>query len=348
VDLLVDLLRIHSERNIRLFWLEGISDEFLEKVYAASTCLIAASEGEGFGLPLIEAAQHMKPIIARDIPIFREVAGVHASYFSGLTPGSLASAVTQWLKLDKQSLAPQSTNMPWLTWKQATQNLLDVAINGQWYQEWMPDTAKRFFGSDSRLGTQVGIREGSNMLTTGKNGYLIFGPYIPLSIGRHTVVIYGEVGEKGIAGASMDVASKQGSLTHGGVLLSEREVNGIVASLEITLDEKCTDLEVRVFVTDQSDLLVSKIAITPFVDEVLDNLPALNVIVEDDIKTEAVVKVKAVVETVVEKIAVKAVVETKILLVEKIVETPKISDVKSSQIIIENKSHKRKKIKQAW
>ena len=56
-----------------MLWLEGISDEYLDKVYAASTCLIAASEGEGFGLPLIEAAQHKLPIIARDIPVFREV-----------------------------------------------------------------------------------------------------------------------------------------------------------------------------------------------------------------------------------------------------------------------------------
>jgi len=42
----------NRENRKRLFWLEGISDEYLEKVYAASSCLIAASEGEGFGLPL--------------------------------------------------------------------------------------------------------------------------------------------------------------------------------------------------------------------------------------------------------------------------------------------------------
>lgn len=40
----------HKESKKHLFWLQGISDEYLEKVYAASSCLIAASEGEGFGL----------------------------------------------------------------------------------------------------------------------------------------------------------------------------------------------------------------------------------------------------------------------------------------------------------
>ena len=49
------------------FRLQGISDEYLEQVYAASTCLIAASINEGFGLPLIEAARHGIPIVARDI-----------------------------------------------------------------------------------------------------------------------------------------------------------------------------------------------------------------------------------------------------------------------------------------
>lgn len=55
IERLVDRLRMHPELGKRLFWLEGISDEYLEKIYAASTCLIAASYGEGFGLPLIEA-----------------------------------------------------------------------------------------------------------------------------------------------------------------------------------------------------------------------------------------------------------------------------------------------------
>ena len=65
----------------------------LEKVYAASTCLISASEGEGFGLPLIEAAQHKIAIIARDIPVFREVAGDHAFYFNGNESTDLPKAI---------------------------------------------------------------------------------------------------------------------------------------------------------------------------------------------------------------------------------------------------------------
>jgi glycosyltransferase involved in cell wall biosynthesis len=122
-DELVARLRTHAELNKRLFWLEGISDEYLEKLYAASTCLIAASYGEGFGLPLIEAAQHKLPIIARDIPVFREVAGEYAFYFDAADTQGMAQAIKQWLTLCRDDNHPKSDDMPWLTWKESVMQL---------------------------------------------------------------------------------------------------------------------------------------------------------------------------------------------------------------------------------
>jgi glycosyltransferase involved in cell wall biosynthesis len=125
VEELVEKIRSHPELHSRLFWLDSISDEYLEKVYAASSCLIAASEGEGFGLPLIEAAQHKLPIIARNIPVFHEVAGDHAFYFDGKEPAELATAIQNWLKLYKSNQHPSSDSMPWLTWKESAAQLLE-------------------------------------------------------------------------------------------------------------------------------------------------------------------------------------------------------------------------------
>jgi glycosyltransferase involved in cell wall biosynthesis len=124
----VEGIRHHPEYGKRLIWLEDISDEYLEKVYAASRCLIAASYGEGFGLPLVEAAQHNLPIIARDIPVFREVAGEHAYYFSGLQAEDLSRAVREWLGLFEKGQAPSSCNMSWLTWEQSAQQLLQKIL----------------------------------------------------------------------------------------------------------------------------------------------------------------------------------------------------------------------------
>lgn len=124
VDGLIDKLNRHDELNQRLFWLNAITDEFLEQVYDASACLIAASDSEGFGLPLIEAAQHALPIVARDIPVFREVAGQHATYFQGRTPDALAETLMQWLDEHVDGNAVQSHAMPWLTWSASTRQLI--------------------------------------------------------------------------------------------------------------------------------------------------------------------------------------------------------------------------------
>ncbi len=128
VDALTKSLRGHQELGKRLFWLEGISDEYLEQVYAASACLIAASRGEGFGLPLIEAARHKLPILARDIPVFREVAGEHASYFTAETPEDLAHAIKKWLHLFAENIHPSSDNMPWLTWSESAKRLKQLIL----------------------------------------------------------------------------------------------------------------------------------------------------------------------------------------------------------------------------
>ena len=63
------------------------------------------------------------PIIARDIPVFREVAGEHAFYFSGSAPENLASAVTRWLKMYQEGDYPKSETMPWLSWKESASQL---------------------------------------------------------------------------------------------------------------------------------------------------------------------------------------------------------------------------------
>ena len=131
VEALINKLRAHPERGERLFWLEGISDEYLERVYANSTCLIAASEGEGFGLPLIEAAQHKLPIIARDIPVFREVAGHNACFFDGASEENLRLTIQQWLRDHAQGNHPRSEGMSFITWAESAQQLMDNIIPKQ-------------------------------------------------------------------------------------------------------------------------------------------------------------------------------------------------------------------------
>jgi len=119
-----DAIRNHPHWNKNLFWLSDISDEFLEKLYQVADALIFASFGEGFGLPLIEAAHKNLPLIIRDIPVFREIAKDSAYYFNGDNPEVIVSAIDEWLQLFTENRHPQSKDMHWLDWHQSTEQLL--------------------------------------------------------------------------------------------------------------------------------------------------------------------------------------------------------------------------------
>jgi glycosyltransferase involved in cell wall biosynthesis len=124
---LVARLRQHPQNGVRLFWLEGVSDEMLVWLYQHSTALIAASFAEGFGLPLIEAARHGCPVLARDIPVFREVAETHAYFFAAEPTADLSSAIVGWLALQAQNQHPASSGMHAPSWRKSAQKLRHLA-----------------------------------------------------------------------------------------------------------------------------------------------------------------------------------------------------------------------------
>jgi glycosyltransferase involved in cell wall biosynthesis len=124
----VNYLSEHPLLNKRIFWLDNASDELLKVVYAKSTCLIAASYAEGFGLPLIEAAQQGLPIIARDISVFREVAQQDAFYFDDGEVSVLSEAIQNWLVLYESNSHPKSDNLSWITWEESAKRLITTLL----------------------------------------------------------------------------------------------------------------------------------------------------------------------------------------------------------------------------
>ena len=130
-------MRAMAKQESRLIWLEQVSDEYLEQLYGAAHALVAASEAEGFGLPLVEATQRGLPVIARDIPVFREVSSEFALYFDGRRVESLIDAVRAVLS-DKEVVSPQISEA-WLTWQATTMRLremLESTDHRQWLTVW--------------------------------------------------------------------------------------------------------------------------------------------------------------------------------------------------------------------
>lgn len=126
---LANRIRNHPQAAAgRLRWFEDASDADLDYVYSHADGCLVASKAEGFGLPLIEAARHGIPIMARDLPVFREVAGDHADYFSGEDATALADALSGWLLRLREGSAPDSAAMPWNTWEDSARAFMAAVL----------------------------------------------------------------------------------------------------------------------------------------------------------------------------------------------------------------------------
>lgn len=117
-------LGTHPERGRRLVWIEDGDDDEVARAYLSSDLLLNASLGEGYGLPVAEAASLGLPVLLRDIPVFREVAGEQAQYFGGPEPGapSLADALLRFCA--GHVVAP--TREPWPRWRDSAQALARI------------------------------------------------------------------------------------------------------------------------------------------------------------------------------------------------------------------------------
>jgi glycosyltransferase involved in cell wall biosynthesis len=121
----IDRMRRHREKGRRLFWFHNVTDGMLENLYRRSTCLLAPSRAEGFGLPLVEAALHGLPVLARDIPVFREIAPTGSRFFANEGAEALAHAVRDWLAhpVRKQ----RASGM--LSWRESAANLASLLVD---------------------------------------------------------------------------------------------------------------------------------------------------------------------------------------------------------------------------
>lgn len=126
VEPLIRRIQNHPEAGKRLVWLESPSDEVLLGLYRNASGLIMASKGEGFGLPLAEAAYFGKPVLARDIPVFREVAGNTATFFTDRPPNNVDDALASWISALESGEIISASSLNCATWEESCMDLVRV------------------------------------------------------------------------------------------------------------------------------------------------------------------------------------------------------------------------------
>ena len=103
----------HGSLGRKLFRFENVTDSELAYGYQHCAALVFASRSEGFGLPLVEAMWYGRPVIASDIPVFREIGGDYPRYFDLEDVQELVQQLHATLRS-----AEQPKPKKWLTWDQ--------------------------------------------------------------------------------------------------------------------------------------------------------------------------------------------------------------------------------------
>ena len=107
----------------------GVTDAEYDGLLRRATALVSLSKAEGYGLPLVEAMAVGTPVIASDIPIFREVGADAALYVDPESPGQFADAVGQlqddghWQDMSRRSIARAAE----FSWDESARQLVDAA-----------------------------------------------------------------------------------------------------------------------------------------------------------------------------------------------------------------------------
>ncbi len=128
-------LETSPEWNKRLHWQADDAEPALRRLYRTGAGLLAASHAGG-SLPILNAAAACLPILARDLPASREIAGGHARYFMGDSAEALAAALRDW---QAAAFAPSPAGLELPSWDESYRRLCTLILEESWPILWRPD-----------------------------------------------------------------------------------------------------------------------------------------------------------------------------------------------------------------
>jgi len=131
-ETLIARIRNHPQNGSSLFWFGKLGDDGLDYAYRHASSLVISSHAEGFGLPIVEALQRGLPVMASDIPVFREIGGEFVAYFDLKDPSSLMELVLSYERAGKFAAGVRSPrDWSWMDWKDSARQLIDGVTSGK-------------------------------------------------------------------------------------------------------------------------------------------------------------------------------------------------------------------------
>ncbi|UBU62134.1 sulfotransferase family protein [Acidithiobacillus ferrooxidans] len=107
--------------------------------------------------------------------------------------------------------------------------------------------------------SKIALRVGTTLQTTGQDGFLCYGPYMTLNAGLYRVSLVGSIGPQGLGGAYADVVCQAGKKTIHREPMATTPFNNQAGNIigkpwTISLEQEVSDLEIRLWVSKQTEI----------------------------------------------------------------------------------------------
>ena len=256
-----------------------VDDDTLQDAYARCNIFVAPSRFESFGLVFLEAMREGKPVIGCTAGGMPEVVSgeINGLLVEPGNAGALTEAILRLVqdaplrakmgeagrevfqqKFTSARMAKQSMELYGLS-----ENSFGKTKNGMIAKRLSAGIiahSSSYAGSDPKLQTQCGQREGEGITTTGVQGYLFYGPYVDLPTGIYKTNLYGQIQHTGTPCAFVELVVNSGADILKRKLLRESEINTLLQSIDFSLDTPA-QLEVRVWVAANADISIKRLVI---------------------------------------------------------------------------------------
>ena len=119
-----------------------------------------------------------------------------------------------------------------------------------------------YYVGGSTVPSQVGVLRNDGMHTDGRRGYLLYGPYRPIDAGEYILKVTGEV-KSDAEDVVIDIVDQQGAVTYAR-FEGLKKGKGLLLEEKVNITEPATQLEVRVFVSENDDLVITGYLLLPY------------------------------------------------------------------------------------